>query len=140
MAKRKYIFECDQDTKLVAREIPSIKLKSDYVRAFQEGLLEIILDKDLTGDDIRVFLAIISHVEYENKFTMPLGYLGEAIGMKRQNVSKSVKKLLQKGYLNKDGNQGQVNHYMVDPRIITRCRNFNYKKLVEHWDELPVAR
>ena len=140
MAKKTYIIECGQGKRIVAREVPSVKLKSHYVRAFQEGLLEIILDKDLTGDDIRVFLAIISHVEYENKFIMPLGHLAEAIGMKRQNVSKSVKKLLEKQYLNREGNQGQVNHYMVDPRIIARCRNFNYKKLVEHWDELPIAQ
>ena len=137
--KKTYIIECEQGKNLVAREVPSTKLKSHYVRAFQEGLLEIILDKDLTGDDIRVFLAIISHVEYENKFTMPLSHLAEAIGMKRPNVSKSVQKLLQKAYLLKDGNQGQVNHYMIDPRIILRSRNFNYKKVIEHWDKLPVA-
>ncbi len=140
MNKKSYIIECDADKKIVAREVPSTKLKSDYVRAFQEGLLEIICDKDLTGDDIRVFLGIISHVEYENKFTMPLGHLAEAIGIKRQNVSKSVKKLLEKRYLIKDGNQGQVNHYMVDPRIVLRSRNFNYKKVIKHWDELPVTQ
>ena len=140
MTKKTYIIECAQDKKIVAREVPNIKLKSDYVRAFQEGLLEIICDKDLTGDDIRVFLAIISHVEYENKFTMSLGHLGEAIGIKRQNVNRSVKKLLEKGYLLKDGNQGRVNHYMIDPRIVIRCRNFNYKEVIKHWDELPVTQ
>ena len=140
MIKRTYTIECEPDKKIVAREVPSIKLKSHYVRAFQEGLLEIICDKDLTGDDIRVFLAIISHVEYENKFIMPLGHLGKAIGIKRQNVSKSVKKLLEKRYLIRDGNQGQVNHYMIDPRIIIRCRNFNYKEVIKHWDELPLTQ
>jgi len=140
MKKKTYIIECGLDKKIVAKEVISTKLHSDYVRAFQEGLLEIICDKDLTGDDIRVFLAIMSHMEFDNKFTMPLGHLAEAIGMKRQNVSKSVKKLLEKQYLNRDGNQGQVNHYMIDPRIIIRARNFNYTSIVKRWDELPVAR
>ena len=140
MKNKTYIIECAPDKKIVAKEVISTKLHSDYVRAFQEGLLEIICDKDLTGDDIRVFLAIMSHMEFDNKFTMPLGHLAEAIGMKRPNVSKSVKKLLEKQYLNRDGNQGQVNHYMIDPRIIVRARNFNYKSIVKRWDELPVAK
>ena len=140
MKNKTYIIECESDKKIVAREVTSTKLHSDYVRAFQEGLLEIICDKDLTGDDIRVFLAIMSHMEFDNKFTMPLGHLAEAIGIKRQNVSKSVKKLLEKQYLNRDGNQGQVNHYMIDPRIIIRARNFNYTSIVERWDKLPVAK
>ena len=140
MSNRKYTIECPEDRRLMGLLVPTKKFKSEYVRVFQEGFLEIVLDKDLTGDDMRVLFGMISHMEYENKFTVPLGRLAEAIGMKRQNVSRSVQKLLQKRYLTKDGNQGRVNHYLIDPRITVKCRNNKYSNVTRHWDELPQTK
>ena len=117
--------------------VPKQKLKSNHIRTFQEGLLEITRDKDLCGDDIRVLLGVLSQMEYENRFTTTLTKLAEEIGLDRSTVSKSTKKLVKKGYLTKEGSEGQVNHYMVDPRIAFKSRVSKFSKIVDRWDDLP---
>ena len=77
-------------------------LKSDYVRAFQEGLSEIICDKDLSGEDVRIFFGIVANLEYENIFRMPLAVLSRELGIDRSNISKSVSKLVQKKLFNEN--------------------------------------
>ena len=133
-----YKIECPEDKKVMGIVIPEKKLKSNYTRTFQDGLLEIIRDKELSGDDIRVLFGMVSQMEYENKFTMPLSHLGKKLDIARSTISKSVKKLLMKGYLVRDGSQGQVSHYMLDPRIAVRCRNSKYSKVLNQWDDLPT--
>ena len=137
MNNRTYKIECPEDRKLLGIVVPNQKLKSNHIRTFQEGLLEIILDSDLSGDDLRTFFGILAYLEYENKFTMSLTALAEKLEMYRPNLSKSVNKLVKKGYLSKENNQGKVNHYMVDPRIAFKSRVSKFSKIVERWDDLP---
>ena len=112
-------------------------LKSDYVRAFQEGLSEIICDRDLSGEDVRVFFGIVANLEYENIFRMPLALLSRELGIDRSNISKSVSKLVQKNYLMKIDSQGRVNHYMADPRIAFKSRASKLNGVVNRWDDFP---
>ena len=137
MNNRIYKIECPEDKKLMGVVVPEQKLKSNHIRTFQDGLLEIIRDKDLCGDDIRVLLGILSQMEYENRFTITLTKLGEQIGLDRSTVSKSTKKLVSRGYLTKEGSQGQINHYMVDPRIAFKSRVSKFSKVLNRWDDLP---
>ena len=115
-------------------------LKSDYVRAFQEGLSEIICDRDLSGEDVRIFFGIIANLEYENIFRMPLAALSRELGIDRSNISKSVSKLVQKNYLTKINSQGRVNHYMADPRIAFKSRASKLDGVVNRWDDLPQSQ
>ena len=115
-------------------------LKSDYVRAFQEGLSEIICDKDLSGEDVRIFFGIVANLEYENIFRMPLAVLSRELGIDRSNISKSVSKLVQKNYLTKINSQGRVNHYMADPRIAFKSRASKLDEVVNQWDDLPLSQ
>ena len=115
-------------------------LKSDYVRAFQEGLSEIICDRDLSGEDVRIFFGIVANLEYENIFRMPLAALSRELGIDRSNISKSVSKLVQKNYLTKINTQGRVNHYMADPRIAFKSRASKLDRVVNRWDDLPQSQ
>ena len=115
-------------------------LKSDYVRAFQEGLSEIICDKDLSGEDVRIFFGIVANLEYENIFRMPLAVLSRELGIDRSNISKSVSKLVQKNYLTKINSQGRINHYMADPRIAFKSRASKLDEVVNQWDDLPLSQ
>ena len=137
MNNRIYTITCPEDQKLLGIVVPTKKLGSDHVRTFQNGLLEVVRDKELSGDDMRVFFGILSQVEYENKFVMSLTALGKKINVSRSNVSKSVKKLVKRGYLTKENSLGQVNFYMVDPRIAIKCRASKFTKVLNHWDDLP---
>ena len=140
MNNKTYKIECPEDRKLLGIVVPTQKLKSDHIRTFQEGLLELILDDNLSGDDLRTFFGILAHLEYENKFTMSLTALAEKLGMYRPNLSRSVNKLVRKGYLTKENSQGKINHYMVDPRIAFKARVSKFSKVLDSWDDLPRAQ
>ena len=140
MNSRTYKIECPEDRKLLGIVVPTRKLKSDHIRTFQDGLMELILDNDLSGDDLRVFLGILANLEFENRFTMSLTELAKKLGMYRQNLSRCVSKLNRKGYLVKEGGQGKVNYYMVDPKIAFKCRVSKFNKVIKRWDELPQAQ
>ena len=140
MNTKTYKIECPEDRKLLGVIVPTQKLKSNHVRTFQEGLTEIVLDKELSGDDLRTLLGILANLEYENKFTISLTTLSERLEMPRSNLSKAVKKLVRKGYLTKEGKQGNISHYMVDPRIAFKSRVSKFSKILDRWDDLPQTQ
>ena len=111
-------------------------LKTGYIRFFQDALMELGKDKELSRDDLRVFLGILASLEYENIFRESLTKLASDLNINRANVSRSVSKMVKKHYLVKIGNQGKVNHYMVDPRIIFRTRAEHLSDLFDVWDEV----
>ena len=132
--------EYPEDKQIVISTKLKKYLKSDYVRAFQEGLSEIVRDKDLSGEDVRIFFGIIANLEYENIFRMSLAALSKELGIDRSNISKSVSRLVQKNYLMKIDSQGKINHYMADPRIIFKSRASNLNGVLDLWDDLPQTQ
>ena len=133
--------ECPEDgNTVVVNNINKKYLKSDYVRAYQEGLLELAIDSDLAGDDLRVFLGLLASVDYENVFNLSLTALAKKLNMARPSVSRAIAKLIKKRYLSKVDSQGQVNHYMVDPRIAFKTRASKFNKVLDTWDDLPQAQ
>ncbi len=141
MEKTKTVkIEYPEDRQIVVSSRLKKYLKSDYIRAFQEGLSEIICDRDLSGEDVRIFFGIVANLEYENVFRMPLAVLSRELGIDRSNISKSVSKLVQKNYLTKISSQGRVNHYMADPRIAFKSRASNLSGVIDRWDEIPQIK
>ena len=128
--------EYPEDKQIVVSSRIKKYLKTDYVRAFQEGLSEIICDKDLSGEDVRIFFGIVANLEYENIFRMPLAVLSKELGIDRSNISKSVSKLVRKNYLTKIDSQGRINHYKADPRIAFKSRASKLNGVVDRWDDL----
>ena len=110
-------------------------LKDDYVRFFQGDMKNLANDKTLDGQDLRVALAIISHLSYDNKFTLSHRQLAEQVGIQRPNVTKTVNKLVKKGYLQIIGKQGQQNIYMFNPNVAFKSRAKNLKELKHAWDK-----
>ena len=140
MKNNTYKIECPEDKNLIGILVPKQKLKSDHSRIFHDGVMELVLDGDLTGTDLRVFLGILANLEYENLFTMSLTALSAKLKIQRPDLSKAVSKLIKKNYLHKVGNQGQVNHYMVDPRIAFKARVSKFSQVLNRWDDLPQTQ
>lgn len=109
-------------------------LKEDYVRFFQGYMKDLANDKTLNGQDLRVALTIISNLSYDNKFTLSHRQLAEQVGIQRPNVTKTVNKLVKKGYLQIIGKQGQQNVYMFNPSVAFKSRAKNLKELKYAWD------
>ena len=117
--------------------VTPIKMLTDkpHVRVFSEGLSRLAMDKDLNGTDIRVLLFILSIMEYENLLNTTQKALSEGLGIVQQEVSKSIKKLIEGGYLKIVDKNGRQNIYQLNPHLAFKSRAKNYRLLCSIWDE-----
>ena len=113
-------------------------LSYDYARCFLNEITDIALDKTLTGTDFRVLLAIIGNLEYDNKINISQGQLGTKLNIKRPEVTKSIKKLISKGYLQIVDIIGRQNIYQFNPHVVFRSRAKNHKELCRAWDKKTI--
>ena len=114
---------------------PGKHLKNDYARCFLNEMVTLAVDRDFTGTDLRVLLAIIGNLGYDNTINISQGQLGQELNIKRQEVTKSVGKLVSKGYLQVIDKVGRQNIYQFNPHIAFRSRAKNYKDLCRAWQQ-----
>jgi DNA-binding transcriptional ArsR family regulator len=119
--------------------VPEKKLSrnSCHLRIYQSSLGELARDKDLNGDALRVFLGVLEHLDYENKFEMTLKDLAANLGMHRPNVSKYITLLVKKGYLKVEKTIGSVKFYRLDPSFGFKNRVSKLERIQQEFDELP---
>ena len=110
-------------------------LNDDYARCFLNEILALALDRDFTGTDFRVLLAIIGNLGYDNKINISQGQLGKELNIKRPEITKSIGKLISKGYLQVVDTIGRQNIYQLNPNVAFRSRAKNYKDLCCAWDK-----
>jgi predicted transcriptional regulator len=106
-----------------------------HVRIFNEALLDVVLDEDLTGQDFRVLFYILSTMEFENFYKQSQKAIADKLGMRQQHVSKSFSKLISKNLLRVIGQIGRQNIYLINPHLAFKSRSNNYKKMLQDWDE-----
>lgn len=109
--------------------------KMPHVRVFLDGLLALSLDPDLTGQDLRVMMLCLAEMEYENFLNKPQRELAETLGIKQQDVAKSVKRLTEKDYLRVVGHQGRQNIYQISPYVAFKSRAKNLETLIQAWED-----
>ena len=114
---------------------PKKHLNDDYARCFLNEILGLAVDRDFTGTDLRVLLAIIGNLGYNNTINISQGQLGKELNIKRPEVTKSIGKLVSKGYLQITSQIGRQNIYQFNPHVVFRSRAKNYKDLCRGWDK-----
>ncbi len=121
---------------------PPKYLKDDHVRCFSDEALGLAVDRQLSGTDFRVLLAIIGNLGYENVFNISQQELQKQLNICQADISKSIKKLVFKGYLQIIEKIGRKNIYMFNPNVAFRSRASNLKELKQAWDKgiLPDTR
>ncbi len=135
MVNRKVEIYYPDDVNLNLIPVTQKYLKEDYVRFFQGDMKGLANDKTLDGQDLRITLTIISNLNYNNIFNLSHRELAEQIEIQRPNVTKTVNKLVKRGYLQIIGKQGQQNIYMFNPNIAFKSRAKNLKDLKRAWDK-----
>ncbi|MGK7882281.1 MAG: MarR family transcriptional regulator [Crocosphaera sp.] len=114
---------------------PKKYLKDDHLRCFSQEAIALGIDRDLSGTDLRVFLIIIGNLGYENILNISQKQLADQSGICQQDISKSLKKLISKGYLEIIDKIGRRNVYMFNPNVAFRSRAKNLKELKHAWDK-----
>jgi len=89
MVNRKIEIYHPEDTVINVYPKPAKYLKSDYFRGFSEEAIGLSKDKDLSGNDLRVFLAIIGNLGYDNIVNISQHELGSQSDIHQQHISKT---------------------------------------------------
>ena len=138
MVNRKTEIYHPEDTVFNVYPKPAKYLKSDYFRCFLEEAIALSKDKDLSGNDLRVFLAIIGNLGYDNIVNISQSELANQSDIHQQHISQSIRKLISKGYLQIVDKIGRRNIYMVNPNVVFRSRAKNLKELKHAWDKETI--
>lgn len=101
-------------------------LPKKKINGFTEGWLavaQLALDtiaerrKELGEEGLAVFMAILAKVEFGNDFLLSQAKLGRKLGMQRQNVQRSIKRLIAMGIILEGEKEGQNRTYQLNPNI-----------------------
>ncbi|MDJ0692612.1 MAG: MarR family transcriptional regulator [Xenococcaceae cyanobacterium MO_188.B32] len=123
-----------EDTVVNVYPKPAKYLKNAYARYFLDEVLALAVDKDFSGNDLRVLLAIIGNVGYDNILNISQQELGKQLNIDRAAVTRAIRKLISKGYLQIVDTIGRQNIYQFNPTVVFRSRAKNYKDLCRAWE------
>lgn len=106
------------------------RLEGDFVMATQDGFLRLAKETDLTGEDYKVLLIYLSNLDFENFLQISQNYIAIDLGMKKENVSRATKKLVEKGILIKGLKVGRHQTYRLNAFY-----GWKGKADKKYWDE-----
>jgi len=121
----------------ILTKVLPIKHLSDHphVRIFCHGLEKVITDKEMTGQDIRILLGCLTLIDYENVLDKTQKEIADLVGIVQQDVSKSIRKFIAKGWFRVIGKVGRQNIYRVSPKLVLKSRAKNLNHLLEDWED-----
>lgn len=129
-----YNIETDDDQQLMIIPRSKRSLKRHHLRMFQDNLLILARDKELTQTDLKVLLGLLGHVEFDNKIQISQLDLAEMSGIKQSNISASIKKLCSKKIIIETGKIGRQKIYHLHPDYGFKARANRLGSLVKAID------
>lgn len=105
------------------------KQKSSFKRHFtmnQAALLTVA--QTLNHDQLRVFLALCAHLDYENFIQVPQIEIAEKLKMHKQHVSRAIKHLIEFEVILDGPKIGRSKSYRLNP-------NYGWKGTVKNHDK-----
>jgi len=89
-------------------------LKDRHNMMTNSGLLMLAIDADLKLEDLKVLLVYLASMEFENVIDIPQTDIAEVLGMKKQNVYRATKKLVDKNILIEHSKCGRSKTYRLN--------------------------
>lgn len=93
------------------------KYKKDWLAMFQESLQLIAADKEINGYALRVFIALLSELDFQNYICITQSKIAKMIGVARQDVTKAINTLVNKQIIFKQEGIGTTKAYKLNPSI-----------------------
>ncbi len=119
--KRRKIASVDQDTGevldgvLVYCGVKQNPYSKGWVMNSQEALELLATDKELTGENYRVLLLLLSRLDFENWIQITQSEIVERLDMKKQNVSRAMLLLREKGIILRGPKIGRSYAFRLNP-------------------------
>ena len=132
--KRRKIASIDQNTGeilegvIVYCGVKQNPYSTGWVMNSQQALELLAMDKELTGENYRVLLLLLSRLDFENWIQVTQSEITQKLQMKKQNVSRAISLLEQKGIILRGPKVGRSNAFRLNPY-------FGWKGKVKNLDE-----
>lgn len=105
-----------------------VRWHEDWLMLMQEALGQLAQDKSFSWEMWRVWSYLISKLGFENWIVVPQKEIGEALDMKKENVSRAIRKLLAKGMLLKGPKVGRTSAYKLNSKYAWKGNISNLSK------------
>lgn len=100
----------------IAIQAKSKHITGGFVMAMQEGFAQIAR-MGLTGEQLSVFMHMFSKMDFENYLIISQKDIAKDLNLKQPNVSRAVKKLVEKGIIHEGPKAGTNKTYRLDPQF-----------------------
>lgn len=96
--------------------------------AFQDGLVEIAKDDELTLQPKNVLFYLLGQLDFENYLHVSQRDIADALGMQKQHVSRAMRLLIAKGIVLDGPKVGRMKTYRLSPNLGWKGRVTNLEK------------
>lgn len=116
------------------------KFKKDWLAMFQESLETIAGDKDLKGYTLRVFLALLSKLDFDNYICIPQSQLAKITGIGQPHVSEAITLLVEKTIIFKQEGLGNIKAYKLNPNIAWKGDVTDFQKESKRYPKIKQPK
>lgn len=115
----------------VEKRPPRVRIGRNYVMLFFETAEKAATDPTLQGNDLRLFLKLLSQTQYENGLTVNAKKLAEELGIARPHIYRSLTRLKAAGIIDQDENKQWsfplTNLWRGSPEALAKARTAKLK-------------
>ncbi|MCR1342785.1 hypothetical protein [Acidithiobacillus ferrooxidans] len=101
--------------------------------------LDMLAASDLRGDDLRVLLALLGRLDFENLIQLEQVAIAERLGMQKPHVSRSIKRLIALGCLLEGPKIGRSRTYRLNPAYGWRGSSKGHHKALRTAEKAKAA-
>jgi len=126
---------------VIAQRTPTAFQKGRFFMTNQNAM-EAIATSNLSGEDLRVFMLLCAHLDFENYIGVAQSKIADKLKMKRPHVSRAIKHLLESDVLVKGPKVGRTLTYRLNPNVGWKGRGSNHRNAIEkaqeNWSKAQV--
>ncbi len=107
--------------------------------AMAQNAMEMLATSDLRGDDLRVLLLLMARLDFENLISLEQTAIADKLGMHKQSVNRSIKRLIDIGCLLEGPKIGRSRTYRLNPNYGWKGSAKNHQKALRTTDKAKAA-
>jgi biotin operon repressor len=104
-----------------------------------QGAMEMLAASDLRGDDLRVLLLLMARLDFENLIQVEQTAIAEKLGMHKQSVNRSIKRLVDLGCLLEGPKIGRSRTYRLNPAYGWKGSGKGHQKALRTQEKAAAA-
>lgn len=105
-----------------------IRLREGWFMTFQESLVELAKDREITGRSWRVLAILMAKLDFENYIHISQAQIADELELQPSNVSQAIAKLIKKGVILRGPRVGRVATFRLSPSIGWKGRVTNLQQ------------